>query len=221
MNATPGRTDSRSNGSPAGSTPTVSDPEFDDETARRLWENYVGRIEAKLEPLRPSARREIVQELKTHLLDSIRHDEADQASVRVLNATEKLGRPEEYLEPIVTDRIIEEGASTYNPIWVLKGLGRTLTRGVKKTALGLLFGTGYLLAASFVAVALLKPFYPDHVGLFYEPGRRMETFAFGFLEQTDGMVEVLSYWVMPLGLVLGLALYGGLTKMLVFLRSSD
>jgi hypothetical protein len=220
MSAQPNPVRSQTNGTSSRTPPRFDAPEFEEEVSRRLWDNYVERIESKLEPLQPAARAEIVQELKTHLLDSIRHDAADEESVRVLNATEKLGRPEEYLEPIVTDRIIEEGATTYNPIWVLKGLGRTLTRGMKKMALGLLFGIGYLLAVGVVVVGLLKPFYPNHVGLFYEPGN-MERFVFGVIEQTDGMTEVLGYWVIPLSLIVGLAIYGGLTKMLVLLRQSD
>jgi len=201
--------------------PEFDAPEFEEELSARLWENYVDRIEAKLNSLRPTTRREIVQELKTHLLDSIQHDEAEQELVRVLNATEKLGRPEEYLEPIVTDRMIEEGSNTYNPLWIVKGLGRTLTRGVKKTALGLLFGIGYLLALTVFALGLLKPFFPEHVGLFYDPGEEPQRIAFGFLEQTEGMTEMLGYWVIPLSLAVGVLVYGGLTKMLVLLRQSE
>ena len=149
------------------------------------------------------------------------HDAAEQESVRVLNATEKLGRPEEYLEPIVTDRLIEEGSNTYNPLWIVRGLGRTLTRGVKKTVLGLLFGIGYLLAFVIGGLGLLKPFFPEHVGLFYEPEEETTRINFGFLEQTDGMTEVLGYWVIPLSLTVGVLIYLGLTKMLVLLRQSE
>jgi hypothetical protein len=201
--------------------PDVTEPDFDDELSTRLWEQYVERIEAKLEPLRPAVRREIVQELKIHLHDSIRHDDAEEESVRVLNATEKLGRPEEYLEPIVTDRMIEEGSNTYNPRWIVKGLGRTLTRGVKKTVLGLLFGVGYLLAVVVFGLGLLKPFFPGHVGLFYDPGDETQRIVLGFLEQTAGMTEVLGYWVIPLSLATGGLMYVGLTKMLVLLRQSE
>ena len=203
------------------SPPDFDGPTFDDELSARLWEQYVERIEAKLDPLRPAARQEIVQELKTHLLDSIRHDDADEESARVLNATDKLGRPEEYLAPIVTDRMIEEGSNTYNPRWIMKGLGRTLTQGVKKTAQGLLFGIGYLFALVVFSLGLLKPFFPQHVGLFYDPVEETNRFAFGFLGQTDGMTEVLGYWMIPLCLVLGILLYAGLTKMLVLLRPTE
>lgn len=205
----------------SGSPPEFDAPDFEEELSARLWENYVDRIEAKLEPLRPTARQEIVQELKTHLLDSIQHDGAEQESVRVLNATEKLGRPEAYLEPMLTDRMIEEGSTTYNPRWILKGLGRTLTRGVKKTVQGLLFGIGYLLALIIFALGLLKPFFPEHVGLFYEPGEETQRITFGFLEQTEGMTEVLGYWIIPLSLAVGVLIYVGLTKMLVLLQRSE
>lgn len=209
------------NGEAPEAAPALDTPDFDDELSRRLWNDYLERIEAMLEPLRPTAREEIVQELKTHLLDSIRYDNAEQEAERVMNATEKLGRPEEYLEPIVTDRIIEEGATTYNPLWVLKGLGRTLTRGVKKTLLGLLFSVGYLISLSLIGMALLEPFIPHHVGLFYGAGKGIGGYMFGILDQTDGMTEILGIWVIPLGLASGLLIYGGLTQILGLLSQSD
>jgi len=221
MTEEPNRHTSEAGTSPSTGPPDVTEPDFEDELSARLWEQYVERIEAKLEPLRPAVRREIEQELKIHLHDSIRHDDADEESVRVLNATEKLGRPEEYLEPIVMDRMIEEGSNTYNPLWIAKGLGRTFTRGVKKTVLGLLFGVGYLLALVVFALGLLKPFFPEHVGLFYEPGGETQRITFGFLEQTAGMTEVLGYWVIPLSLAVGVLIYMGLTKMLVLLQQSE
>lgn len=205
----------------SGPIPEVDSPDFEDEVARRLWENYVERIESMLAPLHPAARREIVQELKVHLLDSIRHDEAQAEAERVLNATERLGRPEDFLEPIVTDRIIEEGAATYNPLWIVKGLGRTLTRGVKNTILGLFFGIGYLLAAVTASLAVLKPFFPSHVGLFRGTGEGAYRWAFGYIDQTEGMTELLGNWIIPISLALAVLLYLGLTKMLVLLRSSE
>ena len=221
MTEEPNRHTSEAGTSPSTGPPDVTEPDFEDELSARLWEQYVERIEAKLEPLRPAVRREIEQELKIHLHDSIRHDDADEESVRVLNATEQLGRPEEYLAPIVTDRMIEEGANTYNPRWIVKGLGRTLMQGAKKTAQGVLFGVGYLLALVVFSLGLLKPFFPEHVGLFYDPGEETNRLAFGFLGQTDGMTEVLGYWIIPLCLALGILLYAGLTKMLVLLRPTE
>ena len=216
---------SKSRSSPAdassGTVPEFDAPDFEEELSRRLWDNYIDRIESALTPLRPAVRREIVQELKTHLLDSIHHDDVEREPERVLNATEKLGRPEEYLEPIVTDRIIEEGATTYHPLWVAKGLGRVLARGLKNGFLGLVFGIGYLVALLITSLAFIKPFYPEHVGLFYDPTVGIEKFAFGVLDQTEGMTEVLGYWMIPVSLILGLLLYAGLTKMLTLLRQPE
>ena len=208
-------------GASAEPFPAFEPPAFEEELSRRLWDNYVERIEAMLDPLQPDTRREIEQELKVHLLESIRHDEAEQESERVLNATEKLGRPEEYLEPIVTDRLIEEGSTTYNPLRIMKGLGRTITQGVKMTVLGFLFVFGYLTGLAVASLAVLKPFFPENVGLFYSPNQGPWRFAFGFIDQPGGMREVLGYWVIPVSIVLSALMYVGLTKLLVLLRQSE
>jgi len=206
-----------------GPEPTggVLEPEFEDDLSRRLWDDYLGRVETAVEPLRSGIRTELVREIKTHLLESIEKDDAEDEAERVLNATEKMGRPEAYLEPIVTDRMIEEGSTTFNPIWILKGLGRTLMRGVKAGLIGLLFGIGYLVALAVTSLAVLKPIFPNHVGLFYDPSTGLQRFAFGFLDNPAGRPEVLGYWIIPVSLLLGVGIYVALTKMLILLRKSD
>lgn len=208
-------------GVPTETAPTSLQPDFDTDVARRIWDDYIDRVDSVLSPLRASAREELVREIKAHLLESIREDSGHEEAERVLNATEKLGRPEEYLEPIVTNRMIEEGSTTYNPIWILKGLGRTLLRGAKATVLGLGFGIGYLIALTITSLAVLKPIFPDHVGLFYAPGEGLRRLAFGFLNDPSARTEVLGYWVIPISLGIGVLLYVALTKMLGALQHSD
>ncbi len=64
----------------------------------------------------------------------------------------------------------------------------------------------FIVAASGIvmtAMALLKPFKPENIGLF----TRDSSVSFGIIGNTTNMQEHLGYWVIPLGLIAGWLLF--------------
>ena len=60
-------------------------------------------------------------------------------------------------------------------------------------------------------MALLKPIWPDHIGLFRNPDG---TVTFGIVAQTQGAQELLGLWIMPISVAVALLLYVALTRWL-------
>jgi hypothetical protein len=87
--------------------------------------------------------------------------------------------------------------------------------GSRRAVIGLTFGLGYLLLAIFTSMALLKPLWGGHVGVFrYADG----TLNAGIVSQSDGARELLGWWSIPIALLLAALLYVALTKGLRTLR---
>lgn len=194
---------------------TSTRPPLEDGAARRIWNGYFRRVEQMLQPLGEEQKRELMLELESHLRESIRQDASGREVERVLNGIDRLGEPEQFLRPLVADRLLKEGRRTYNPLAIGKGLGLALSRGLRWAALSILFAGGYLCSFLLILMALLKPVFPRHVGYFtYASGG----WGFGFLANVQGATEHLGYGMIPLALGTGLLLYAALTKGLIVLR---
>ncbi len=127
----------------------------------------------------------------------------------------KLGEPEEYLLPVLADSVLERATRTYNPLALLRGLHLSLRAGSRRAVIAFGFALGYLLLAIFVAMAITKPFWGDHVGLF----RGDDGFyTFGILASPQPSRELLGLWIIPIAGAIAILLYAGLTRALRAVR---
>lgn len=193
------------------------EPPVADAVARRIWENYFRDVRRLIRPLPKAQQRELIVEIYGHVQASMAVGGAEREAERVLDAFDKLGRPTEYIRPIVADRMLEQAADSLNPLTIAKGLGLSLFRGVAYTVAAFGFLVGYLTVLVLTLIAFAKPFFPDQVGAYTHPGG----FSIGFLP--DGVsgqaVEHLGYALIPICLLAAGALYIGLTKLLRLLKS--
>jgi hypothetical protein len=68
---------------------------------------------------------------------------------------------------------------------------------------------GYFLGGAFILCAVLKPFHPATAGLWILPDGAADitySLRLGFSSVPTGGREVLGWWIVPLGLVVGGAL---------------
>jgi hypothetical protein len=184
---------------------------FDHPAAREMWDAYFAEVDQLLAPLGPDGR-ELRSDLEMHLRDSLANgdsggDEAD----RMAHALDRLGRPIEYLRPLLAESYLDRASSTYNPVTIGKGLFHTLLSGSGKVLAGAGFALGYLTLAIFVAIALSKPFWPDNVGVFRFPDGEI---AVGIVSDTAGAQELIGGWAIPIALGLAALTYILLTKAL-------
>jgi hypothetical protein len=179
--------------------------------ALRLWNDYLDEASRVARRLPEFERRELVLELRSHLAESFAVvgdlRDADEVA-RVKAAIARLGRPGDFLRPMLADHLLEEGAGNFHPRLLAEGLYHNAFGGLKAGIISVAFGLAYVLIIAFAAMALLKGFVPSHVGYFVYPnGAR----TLGILGDTTGAREALGYWVVPLALAAATVLYVLLT----------
>ena len=174
----------------------------------RIWENYFKRVKRVLKPAPLKQREEILLELQGHLIESIRNDTSVNEADKVLNAIEKLGDPDEFLRPIVADKLFSDASKTLNPKNIILGLGFNFYSNIKRAFVAFLFSLGYIACVVFALMAVLKVFFPKHVGLLRS---KTGSITLGF-DLSKGNTDILGYWIIPVCLIISILLYIILTK---------
>lgn len=189
-------------------------PAFTDPAARCRWDAYFSEVDRLL--ARADAEvAEMRGDLEAHVVDSMAAASGGSERERLDAALSRLGRPIDYLRPLLADELIERGTLTYSPITIARGLSHSVMAGSRRAVIGLAFGLGYLLLAIFTGMALLKPLWGKHVGVFRNADG---TISAGIVAQSDGARELLGWWSIPIALLLAALLYVALTKGLRALR---
>lgn len=191
---------------------------FSDKVAAKIWNQYFRRVNRFSKTLDKDQQEELHLEIQDHLYESFKQETGESEAVRLLNAIDKIGDPEEYIKPMVTDRLLSSASRTLNPKTILKGLYYNLLGSIERFFVSLFFIIGYIIAITFGSMAILKLFFPKNVGWFiYNSGGH----AFGVIgDPINIRTEILGYWIIPIGIVLSLLLYLLLTRSLRVLKIS-
>ena len=156
-------------------------------------------------------------DLERHIVDSLADQPSSSTELERLDAAlARLGRPVDYLQPLIADALLERGTRTYAPTLIARGLTHAVLAGSTRAATAVVFALGYALLAAFTAMILLKPVWGDHVGLFRRADGLM---GFGILADTTGARELLGLWLIPIALIVVGVLYVALTRALRALRA--
>ncbi len=191
---------------------------FKNTITKKIWNQYNQRLQHILRRTDKEEKKELLLEIKSHLLESFRQDPAESEEEKLLNAIDRLGEPEIFLRPLIADRYMTRASRTLSPKDVAKGLYFSLFTGFKKAVISFLLGLGYILAFIFAAMAVFKPFFPNHVGvLLFNDGSL--TAGLG-LNSSGVKTDYLGYWVIPISAALAVLIYIGLTKYLHKVRQS-
>lgn len=155
-------------------------------------EHFLRGLDRALSTLPGAERREILDEVRSHLADR-----AAQGATDLLRGFES---PEAYAAAFFQERALAS-ALAQGSSWAV---GRALLAGARRVGwwyLVLVLGLLHVYGLSFLVLAVVKPFFPGNVGLFVGGGR----FTFGVVPGADvaRATEVLGWWAMPVFLVLG------------------
>jgi hypothetical protein len=191
---------------------------FSDKIAVKIWDQYFRRVNRFSRILDKDQQKELQLEIQDHLYESFNQETGDSEAVRLLNAIDKIGDPEEYIKPMVAYMLLSSASRTLNPKTIIKGLYYNIFEGIKHLFVSLFYVVGYLTAITFGSMAILKLFFPKNVGFFiYKSGG----YAFGVIgDPINVRTEILGYWIIPIGIVLSLLLYFSLTRSLRVLKTS-
>lgn len=192
---------------------------FKNTITKKIWNQYDQRLQHILRRTDKEEKKELLLEIKSHLLESFSQDLAESEEEKLLNAIDRLGDPEIFLRPLIADKYMTRASRTLSPKDVVKGLYFSLFTGIKKALISFLLGLGYVLVFVLGAMAVLKPIFPNHVGvLLFNDGSMTAGMSFN---ASGVKIDYLGYWVIPVAACLFILLYIGLTKYLRIVRRSQ
>jgi len=181
--------------------------DFTTDSARRIYANYIQRIQKQITILSSYDKQDLLLEINSHIYEGLQRNSGKNEVENLLDITEKLGDPEEFLKPLVASKKLDEAVHTFRPITVFQALAINLKNGIVFSVFALL----YLLLAIFVFLIPGKIFFPSNTGLFFEGNK----FAgFGFILNTAGFTETLGYWLIPILIAAAVIFYIIITLLL-------
>lgn len=173
-------------------------------------QGYVGRLRRALGTLQPAEVDDIVLEIRGHIAECVEGSTDPAASTRRVLAA--LGDPEELAARYQTETVLARGRASESPLAVLQAAQRWAMEGLLGLVMFLVGIAGYGAALCLMAAAVLKPLFPRHVGLWWNPP---ETVVLGVAAgPPDPQLELLGWWIVPLGLLAGCLLWIGMTRLL-------
>jgi uncharacterized membrane protein len=123
-------------------------------------------------------------------------------------ALDALGDPEQLAAQYVTQNLFDRATVTRSPLLMLQSLFHWATLSLQGFAVALVSLFLYMLGATCLMMAIAKPFRPDEVGVWVHNG--IDTGIHSLQISSSGSPalahEVLGWWIVPLGLLLGLSL---------------
>lgn len=162
-------------------------------------DGFLRDLRARLRGLSDTEMNEIVEELRSHVRDSAGDAPTDGAVAAVL---ERLGSPAELASQFATERLLAQAGRSGSPWLLARGLLRWASLSVGGSVALFSLMTGYVLGASLLIAALVKPFAPGRAGLWRFAGDHF-SLRLGLIASPTGGEELLGWWIVPIGLLAG------------------
>jgi HAAS domain-containing protein len=176
--------------------------------AQRKIDGYLNRLRRCLRSLRDEDAREIVTELRSHILDKATVEGAVSPAA-VESALAGLGPPETLAREYLTNDLLARAQATRSPWLVLRSLFRWASLSAAGFLLLVPSLAGYFVSIVFAWAAFFKPIHPQSTGLWVIPNAGDYEFSLhmGFGSTPSAGHEVLGWWIIPIGLGLGVGLF--------------
>jgi uncharacterized membrane protein len=179
------------------------------ELAQKIWNHFEKELEHKIKALPELERNDVKLEILSHLYESSINDEAEKEENRVINAIERLGSPDEYLTPLVSDILIHLKAKNGNPIAIAKSLTKNIQRSLFHTFITIIFGVSYLFCLMLFIMAIAHLFNPEVGVWLHETGGLSLSF-----EAQKNSTQWLPKWFSLIAFVSSALVYFILNKIL-------
>jgi hypothetical protein len=176
--------------------------------AQQRIEAYLGRLRRRLRGVNEQVVRDIVEELRSHIMDKLAAS-GESTAAEVDAALGALGSPEELASQYLTDELLARAEGSRSPLRILKSLFRWASLSVAGCLVLLGSLAGYSLGVVFILCAVLKAFHPHTAGVWAIPDGTGDTeisVRLGFGGPPAGGSDVLGWWIMPIGLLVGCGL---------------
>lgn len=177
---------------------------FKDYRARRAWGIYFLKAEAVLAPLEAAVRRELIEDLKSHVTEILNHSTGDEDEfVRVTAALNRVGEPREFLAPLVADAIFRQPPKYRNFGVVFHAVALYATRGTSYLIRAIALTLVAALSAFLTIAAFNSLLRPDKAGIFRIGEDDIQVRILGLGGATGE--QLLVPWISVLIIALGMA----------------
>ena len=169
---------------------------------------YLSRLRRRLRGMNDEDARDIVEELRGHITDKASAS-GEVTATTVEAALVGLGSPEELASQYMTDELLSRAAVSRSPVHILDSLFRWASLSVAGFFVLLSSIVGYFLGGAFMWCGVLKIIHPQTAGLwaFRDSTGDLEiSLRLGFGSAPAGGWDVLGWWIVPIGLVVGCGL---------------
>ena len=176
--------------------------------AQQRIDAYLGRLRRGLRGINDEDARDIVEELRGHITYKA-SPSGEVTAAGVEAALAALGTPEELASQYMTDELLSRAAVSRSPIRILESLFRWASLSVAGFFVLLSSITGYFLGGAFTLCGVLKIIHPQSAGLWAfrdNTGGFELSLRLGFGSAPAGGRDVLGWWILPIGLVVGCGL---------------
>jgi hypothetical protein len=176
--------------------------------AQQLIDAYLKNLRTKLRGLNRDDINEIIEELRSHIQDKAATS-GELTVAEVDEALTALGGAEELAREYATDALLARAEVSRSPLRVLDSLFRWASLSVAGFLVLVSTVVGYFLGGAFMWCAVLKLVHPRTAGLWLIPlsdGGFAVSLRRGFGNPPIDGRELLGWWILPLGLIVGCAL---------------
>lgn len=144
--------------------------------ALELVEQYLGEIRQAASNAPAAERDEFIEEIRSHIIDRLA-DVENVTPERVENLLRAMGNPRQLAAQFTSQSGLRREARSFSPWLLLRGMLRWSVAGSAGLMCFFVAVFGYGCATVFFSSLLLKPLYPDRVGLWLGPEK---TITYGF-----------------------------------------
>ncbi|MEG1025931.1 MAG: hypothetical protein RSD71_16820 [Flavobacterium sp.] len=182
---------------------------FKDQHAERIYKDYIGRVRNSVKTLNSDNQNETLLEINSHIYEALQASAANEKE-NLSDVLQKLGSPEQFLKELVAEKKLEEAASSFNPLKILKALILNFGNGFSYIVFFIL----YVLLAGFIFMIYSKITNPEQTGFFYTDAT---SWVLGISQNSDQHEkELLGNWFIPVMILLTIFFYVVITLLLRF-----
>jgi hypothetical protein len=174
---------------------------FTNPTAQKIYDDYFNRVNRCVSILSANDQLEMMMELNSHIYEATNAASPANEVEVLVDTLEKLGAPEDVLQPVIAHKKVREATRSFNPKHIVQALYLNISNGAGY----FVFAVVYLLIIAFGILIVLKLVSPTHTGLFIKDDHFV---AFGFkTDLPSGVTELLGNWFIATVIVLMGAFY--------------
>ncbi|MCP4728156.1 MAG: hypothetical protein GY863_24165, partial [bacterium] len=128
----------------------------------------------------------------------------DNEAENLMDAMENLGKPEEFMKAVASEKILDGAGKSINPRNLLLGILYSPMSTLKMSLMIVSLGLGYLVSFTMGLIALVRVF-SDQAGVFSEPEGGLLIGITG--HKIPYQYDILGIWTIPLFLTIAVLLY--------------